>query len=74
MYLAEFKLTLGNKKWYVRRIVEAENLKDAEDKAKRYAKLMTRGKVRWELSYVMESKRPLLVGDEELDMLSGGKR
>ncbi|NPA47783.1 MAG: hypothetical protein GXO14_03935 [Thermococci archaeon] len=73
MYLAEFKLTLGSRKWYVRRIVEAENEKEAEEKARKYAELMTRGKVRWELSYVMESKRPLLVGDEEIELLSGGK-
>ncbi len=74
MYLAEFKLTLGNRKWYVRRIVEAKSLEEAEAKARRYAELMTRGKVRWSLSYVMESKRPLIIGDEELEMLGGGKR
>ncbi len=72
MYLAEFKLTLKNRKWYVRRIVEAEDLEEARKKAMDYAKLMTRGNVLWELSYVMESKRPLLLGDDEIEMLIEG--
>ncbi|WP_297500251.1 hypothetical protein [Thermococcus sp.] len=71
MFLAEFKLHFGDKKWYVRRIVEASSIEEAEKKARRYAELMNRGEVLWELSYVMESKRPLLLGDEEIEKLSG---
>ncbi|WP_297072705.1 hypothetical protein [Thermococcus sp.] len=70
MFLAEFKLRFGDRKWYVRRIVEASSIEEAEEKAKRYAELMNRGEVRWELSYVMEATRPLLIGDEELKKLS----
>ncbi|WP_297549754.1 hypothetical protein [Thermococcus sp.] len=70
MFLAEFKLRFGDRKWYVRRIVEASSIEEAEEKAKRYAELMNRGDVRWELSYVMEATRPLLIGDEELKKLS----
>jgi len=36
MFMAEFKLRFGNRKWYVRRIVEASSLEEAEEKAKRY--------------------------------------
>ncbi|WP_297506428.1 hypothetical protein [Thermococcus sp.] len=71
MFLAEFKLRFGDRKWYVRRIVEASSIEEAEEKARRYAELMNRGEVKWELSYVMESKRPLLLGDEEIEKLSG---
>lgn len=70
MFMAEFKLRFGNRKWYVRRIVEASSIDEAEEKAKRYAKLMNRGEVKWELSYVIEAERPLLIGDEELKKLS----
>ncbi|MDI3474677.1 MAG: hypothetical protein PWQ79_1601 [Thermococcaceae archaeon] len=70
MFMAEFKLRYGDMKWYVRRIIEAESLEEAEEKARRYAELMNRGEVTWELSYVIESKRPLIVGDEELKKLS----
>ncbi len=71
MFLAEFKLRFGSRKWYVRRIVEASSIEEAEEKARRYADLMNRGEVLWELGYVMESKRPLLLGDEEIERLSG---
>ena len=71
MFLAEFKLRFGDRKWYVRRIVEASSIGEAEEKARRYAELMNRGEVLWELGYVMESKRPLLLGDEEIEKLSG---
>ena len=71
MFLAEFKLRFGSRKWYVRRIVEASSIEEAEEKARRYAELMNRGEVLWELGYVMESKRPLLLGDEEIERLSG---
>ncbi|WP_209476503.1 hypothetical protein [Thermococcus stetteri] len=70
MFMAEFKLRFGDRKWYVRRIIEAESLEEAEEKARRYAELMNRGEVTWELSYVIESKRPLIVGDEELKKLA----
>jgi hypothetical protein len=70
MYMAEFKLCYGDMKWYVRRIVEAESFEEAEEKARQYAELMNRGEVRWELSYVIEAERPLLIGDEELKKLS----
>jgi len=69
MFMAEFKLRYGDMKWYVRRIVEASNIEEAEEKAKRYAELMNRGEVRWELSYVIEAERPLIIGDEELKKL-----
>ena len=71
MFLVEFKLRFGGRKWYVRRIVEASSIEEAEEKARRYAELMNRGEVKWELSYVMESKRPLLLGDKEIEKLSG---
>ncbi len=70
MFMAEFKLHFGGRKWYVRRIVEASSMEEAEEKARRYAELMNRGEVRWELGYVIEAKRPLLVGEEELEKLS----
>lgn len=70
MFMAEFKLRFGDRKWYVRRIIEAESLEEAEEKARRYAELMNKGEVTWELSYVIESKRPLIVGDEELKKLA----
>jgi hypothetical protein len=69
MFMVEFKLRFGDRKWYVRRIIEASSMEEAEEKAKRYAELMNRGEVVWELSYVIESKRPLIVGDEEIKML-----
>ncbi|ASJ00757.1 hypothetical protein [Thermococcus gorgonarius] len=71
MYMAEFKLRYGDRKWYVRRIVEASSLEEAEEKARKYARLMNRGEVVWELSYVIESSRPLLIGDEEIKKLEG---
>jgi len=71
MFLAEFKLRFGSRKWYVRRIVDASDLEEAKEKARRYAQLMNRGEVLWELSYVMESERALLLGDEEIEKLSG---
>ncbi|CAI1492206.1 conserved protein of unknown function [Thermococcus nautili] len=70
MFMAEFKLRFGDRKWYVRRIVEASSLEEAEEKAKRYAELMNRGEVEWKLSYVIEAERPLIIGDEELKKLS----
>ena len=66
MYMAEFKLRFGDMKWYVRRIVEASSLEEAEEIAKRYAEAMNKGEVKWELSYVIEAKRPLIIGKEEL--------
>ncbi|WP_457742329.1 hypothetical protein [Thermococcus sp.] len=70
MFMAEFKLRYGDRKWYVRRIVEASSLEEAREKAERYAELMNRGEVKWELSYVIEAKRPLIIGDEEIKNLS----
>ena len=70
MFMAEFKLRFGDRKWYVRRIVEASSFEEAEEKARKYAELMNRGEVKWELSYVIESRRPLLIGEEELKKLS----
>ena len=70
MFMAEFKLRFGDRKWYVRRIVEASSLEEAEKKAKRYAELMNKGEVEWKLSYVIEAERPLIIGDEELKKLS----
>ncbi|NJF24336.1 hypothetical protein [Thermococcus sp. Bubb.Bath] len=69
MFMAEFKLRYGEMKWYVRRIIEAGNKEEAEEKARRYAELMNRGEVTWELGYVIEAERPLLVGEEELKKL-----
>ncbi|WP_148883748.1 hypothetical protein [Thermococcus aciditolerans] len=69
MYMAEFKLRFGDRKWYVRRLVEASSVEEAEEKAKRYAELMNRGEVKWEFSYVIEAGRPLIIGDEELEKL-----
>ena len=66
----KFKLRFGDRKWYVRRIVEASSIEEAEEKARRYAELMNRGEVKWELSYVMEATRPLIIGEEELKKLS----
>ncbi|WP_048811251.1 hypothetical protein [Thermococcus gammatolerans] len=70
MFMAEFKLKFGDRKWYVRRIVEASSLEEAEEKARKYVQLMNRGEVLWELSYVIEAQRPLIIGDEELKKLS----
>ncbi len=70
MFMAEFKLRFGERKWYVRRIVEASSMEEAEEKARRYAELMNRGEVKWELGYVIEAGRPLLIGEEELEKLS----
>jgi len=36
-----------------------------------HCKLMNRGEVSWELSYVIEAERPLLIGGEELSKLAG---
>jgi len=69
MYMAEFKLRFGDMKWYVRRIVEASSLEEAEEIAERYAKAMNKGEVKWELSYVIEAERPLLIGKEELEKM-----
>ncbi|NJE09571.1 hypothetical protein [Thermococcus sp. MAR1] len=69
MYMAEFKLRFGDMKWYVRRIVEASSLEEAEEIAERYAKAMNKGEVRWELSYVIEAERPLLIGKKELEKM-----
>ena len=69
MYMAEFKLRFGDRKWYVRRIVEASSIEEAEEKARRYAELMNRGEVEWKLGYVIEAERPLIIGDEELRKL-----
>ncbi|AEK72945.1 hypothetical protein FH039_02525 [Thermococcus indicus] len=69
MYMAEFKLRFGDRKWYVRRLVEASSVEEAEEKAKRYAEAMNRGEVKWEFSYVIEAERPLIIGDEELEKL-----
>ena len=69
MYMVEFKLRFGDMKWYVRRIVEASSLEEAEEIAKRYAEAMNKGEVKWELSYVIEAKRPLIIGKEELEKI-----
>jgi len=69
MFMVEFKLRFEDRKWHVRRIIEAENLEEAQKKASRYAKLMSRGEVKWEVNYVIEARRPLLIGDEELKIL-----
>lgn len=70
MFMAEFKLGYGGRKWYVRRIVEASSIEEAEEKARKYAELMNRGEVKWELSYLIEAERPLIIGDDELKKLS----
>ena len=67
--MAEFKLRYGGRKWYVRRIVEASNIEEAEEKARKYAELMNRGEVKWELNYIIEAKRPLMIGDYEIKKL-----
>ncbi|NJD99922.1 hypothetical protein E3E26_09050 [Thermococcus sp. LS1] len=69
MYMAEFKLRFGDRKWYVRRIIEANSLEEAEEMAERYAKAMNKGEVLWELGYVIEAERPLIIGKEELEKL-----
>lgn len=69
MYLAEFKLRFGSRKWYVRRIVEADSYEKAVEIAKKYAELMNRGEVKWELADVYGAERPLLIGEEELKKL-----
>jgi len=69
MYMAEFKLRYGDMKWYVRRIVEASSMEEAKEIAERYAKAMNKGEVKWELSYVIEASRPLIIGKEELEKL-----
>ncbi|WP_188202938.1 hypothetical protein [Thermococcus camini] len=69
MYMVEFKLRFGDRKWYVRRLVEASSVEEAEEKAKRYAELMNRGEVKWEFSYVIGTERPLMIGEEELRKL-----
>ncbi len=69
VYMAEFKLRYGDMKWYVRRVVEASSIEEARELARRYAEAMTRGEVLWELSYVIEADRPLMLGAEELKKL-----
>ncbi|HDZ36327.1 MAG TPA: hypothetical protein ENH81_05395 [Thermococcus sp.] len=69
MYMAEFKLRFGERKWYVRRLVEASSIEEAEEMARRYAEAMNKGEVLWELGYVIEAERPLLIGKEELEKL-----
>ncbi|WP_461864370.1 hypothetical protein [Thermococcus sp.] len=69
MYLAEFKLRYGSMKWYVRRIVEASSLEEAKNLAEQYAQAMNKGEVSWEVSYVIEAERPLIIGREELEKL-----
>ncbi len=69
VYMAEFKLRYGDMKWYVRRVVEASSVKEAREVAIRFARAMNRGEVRWELSYVIEADRPLMLGAEELKKL-----
>ncbi|AFN04595.1 hypothetical protein PFDSM3638_10325 [Pyrococcus furiosus DSM 3638] len=71
MYMAEFKLRFGNRKWYVRRIVEAESYEEAVELAKKYAELMNKGEVKWELADVYEATRPLIIGEEEIKKLEG---
>ncbi|AEH25398.1 YciI family protein [Pyrococcus yayanosii] len=69
MYMAEFKLRFGSRKWYVRRIVEADSYEKAVEIARKYAEAMNRGEVVWELADVYEANRPLIIGEEELKKL-----
>lgn len=64
MYMAEFKLRYGSMKWYIRRIVEAQNLEEAKELAERYVKAMNKGEVIWELNDIFEVEKPLAITKE----------
>ncbi|NJE26541.1 hypothetical protein E3E22_07925 [Thermococcus sp. MV5] len=69
MYLAEFKLRYGSRKWYVRRIIEADSLEKAQELAERYVKAINKGDVIWEVADVYEVKKPLTITPEMVEML-----
>lgn len=66
MFMVEFKFCFGDRKWYVRRIIEVESFEEVEEKVRCYVELMNKGEVIWEFSYVIELKRFFIVGDDEL--------
>lgn len=69
MYMAEFKLRYGGMKWYVRRIVEAGSLEEAEELAKRYVKAMNKGEVIWEFADIYEVEKPLTITKEMVEKM-----
>jgi hypothetical protein len=69
MYMAEFKLRYGDKKWYVRRIVEADSFEKAKELAERYVKAINKGEVFWELSNIFEVEKPLTITEEMVEKL-----
>jgi hypothetical protein len=69
MYMAEFKLRYVDKKWYVRRIVEADSFEKAKELAERYVKAINKGEVFWELSDIFEVEKPLTITEEMVEKL-----
>ncbi|AIF68890.1 hypothetical protein PAP_02300 [Palaeococcus pacificus DY20341] len=69
MFMAEFKLRFGSRKWYVRRVVEAESLEEAKQLAERYVKSINKGEVKWELNDVYELEKPLTITKEMVEKL-----
>lgn len=67
--MAEFKLRYGDKKWYVRRIVEADSFEKAKELAERYVKAINKGEVFWELSNIFEVEKPLTITEEMVEKL-----
>jgi len=69
MYMAEFKLRYGERKWYVRRIVEADSFEKAKELAERYVKAINKGEVIWELNDIYEVEKPLTITEEMVEKL-----
>jgi len=69
MYMAEFKLKYGERKWYVRRIVEADSFEKAKELAERYVKAINKGEVIWELNDIYEVEKPLTITGEMVEKL-----
>ncbi|USS41632.1 hypothetical protein NF865_05520 [Thermococcus aggregans] len=69
MYMAEFKLKYGERKWYVRRIVEADSFEKAKELAERYVKAINKGEVVWELNDIYEVEKPLTITEEMVEKL-----
>ncbi|HHI01470.1 MAG TPA: hypothetical protein ENL40_08470 [Thermococcus litoralis] len=69
MYMAEFKLRYGERKWYVRRIVEADSFEKAKELAERYVKAINKGEVVWELNDIYEVEKPLTITEEMVEKL-----
>lgn len=69
MYMAEFKLKYGERKWYVRRIVEADSFEKAKELAERYVKAINKGEVIWELNDIYEVEKPLTITEEMVEKL-----